>query len=198
MHRMANEEEREVLWNLVLDCETSIKEAEREAGTLGASSRNGGSALLGYRGVQAILSVEQPDGRDRIYLIEARYRRDVPEVVVKKWWSENEEFWDRKVAQFDPQRNLIVNGKWYSLGQEARDNEGNLLPGGGFGGRFIQFQRISWIGGAPGDPGAYRVYSDAMATRNLWFGGQIPPSYRDRLPDNARFLGGFDGPVKMS
>lgn len=29
-----------------------------------------------------------------------------------------------------------------------------------------------------------------ITTNNLWAGGQIPPQYRDKIPDTAKFLGG--------
>ena len=79
------------------------------------------------------------------------------------------EFWDSKLDIKDDARTARVDGRHYWIGREdAPAYEGCR----GFGGSLFI---IKFHDGR-------RVEST-----NLWTQGVIPPSYRDRLPDNAVF-----------
>lgn len=161
-------------------------------------------------------SVHRMDGRKEITLIEARVstggrRHPQGEVYTseEKFWSDNDEYWERKLASLDipgeSAKILVVNHTMYRLGGDKRDAAGRLKPGGGFGGRLVKFRRLGM--GVSGQL-TERQRTDAThlsralgpeeQTRNLWFNGPIPPSWRDRFPDNAVFSDGFDGPTVMS
>lgn len=86
------------------------------------------------------------------------------------------EFWDSKLAIKDDARTVRVDGEHYWIGDE---NAPKYAGSRGFGGsRFVI------------------VFHDGrrVVSTNLWTQGVIPPSYRDRLPDNARFAGPEDCP----
>ena len=197
-HTLA-EQEREDLWEAVLQRVETIR-LENIAGRVNhGSSRSPALIHDANKAISCLFKVWQPDGTTRMHIIEARFDMRLNLTVkVESFTGNSEEFWLPRVDQFeqDPSRILVVNHKFYSLGAEARDSDGNLLPGGGFGGRRIEFQRVTWVGKI-GAPGAYRHLGPVMATRNLWSGGVIPPIYWDRMPDNAVFLDDFDGPTLM-
>lgn len=160
------------------------------------SSRSQG--LVGHDSTVCHFKIFTSDGRVKLHVVTAFHGFiGQVKVSVDVFWSDNDPIWQDRLDKLRD-RNLIVNHKFYSIGLEERDVKGVLQPGGGFGGALVRFQRINWVG-TPGEPGAYRYYSGkVMATRNLWFGGVIPPAWRDRLPDNAVFLDSFDGPTVNS
>jgi hypothetical protein len=202
-----NQLEHDALWAEVL------KNVARIAKETVASGENRGSSqgpgLVGHKSLTAHLTVWTSDGRSKMHIIEARFdatdRRSLPSHLrrittkVEVFWSDNDKFQQERLdaVTANPTKHLIVNHQFYTIGEEKRDLQGNLLPGGGFGGRMVRFKRVKWVGGEPGEPGAYRVEGEVEETRNLWFGGVIPPAWRDSLPDNAKFLGDFDGPTVM-
>jgi hypothetical protein len=134
------------------------------------------------------------DGRVKLYLIkvsESPLRPGDPTTEVEVFWSDNNELNESRVRKLeeDPEAFLIVNHKFYVLGSPPVP-EGEAPPrGNGFGGRLVQFRRLT-----DSEDGNVRSAGPVMATRNLWFSGVIAPAWRDRLPDNATFLDGFDGP----
>lgn len=76
--------------------------------------------------------------------------------------------WRERVKTFDPNKHAIINGRWYTIGQEEGDKNGF---GRGFGGYkfIIQF-----------DDG--RV----VTSTNLWHGGKISSKFIEQLPNNAK------------
>ena len=77
-------------------------------------------------------------------------------------------FWLKKITMLeeDENRRVIVNGQHYMVGANT---SGPL----GFGGRKYTI-----------------LFNDGrtIETRNLWFQGKISEKFRDRLPDNAKFI----------
>lgn len=83
-------------------------------------------------------------------------------------------FWQLRCERPPP---LIIDGWTYSPGSEPADpsRDRRLL---GMAGRRFDFQFLDGRG--------------PYTSHNLWCGGQIPERFRDRLPDNARFLNGAE------
>jgi hypothetical protein len=71
---------------------------------------------------------------------------------------------------------MIVDHKWYTIGNE-RDTGGFR----GFGGSKFTFDKNLTI----------------IDSTNVWFGGDIPKHFWDRIPNNAIMVVG-DPPIDMS
>lgn len=194
---MFSKEEREVLSTSVYNRASDLVNDHR--GEYSGSSRTA-FYWSDHSGV-SMLKLNLLDGRTKMFWLEGRFgqydwrRRRLEDrsiiVTADVSYSENEEFWQPRVEKYrlNPDRYLIVNHKWYSIGTE--DPSARAGGGGGFGGREIRFQRVA------GGKAAAPVLTPVEVTHNLWFGGVIPPSFRDLLLDNAVFLDEFDGPVVM-
>jgi len=70
------------------------------------------------------------------------------------------------VDQIEPANRVVIDGEHYMLG----DNTAGMK---GFGGRRFD---IEFFDGR------------RVTTTDLWFQGVIPPKWRERFPDNARFV----------
>jgi hypothetical protein len=72
--------------------------------------------------------------------------------------------WDERSKMSDRDRKNIViaDGRWYTI---SEDHVGEP----GFSGAEFKFQ----------------VGNDVIASRNVWFGGDIPAHFRDKIKDNA-------------
>jgi hypothetical protein len=91
---------------------------------------------------------------------------DVAERLVRESCCDSCDFWRQREAMKDDPRVVRVHGQHYLIGEP-------FLCFRGFGGqRFI----IEFFDGR-------RVESDC-----LWTQGIIPPHFRERMPDNARFV----------
>ncbi|MDH2424851.1 hypothetical protein [Sphaerisporangium sp. TRM90804] len=109
--------------------------------------------------VTSVYTVSQPDGGSKAYAIT---------VTVSEGREDHDDYWgpggfrDRD----DPTRRVVIDGEHYLIG----DGTG---PSRGFGGRRFD---VEFFDGR------------TVATRDLWHQGVIPPKWRDRYPDNARFV----------
>ena len=61
---------------------------------------------------------------------------------------------------------IVIGGSAYSIGDGTGD---------GMAGRKFDIERLA---------------GDSFTTNDLWYRGAIPEIFKDRLPDNARFLNG--------
>lgn len=97
-------------------------------------------------------------------------REEAEEVLREKldWHAKHWRAQARRAAS-DPNV-VVIDGHFYSVGEPRANRECS-----GFGGR--QFFIVKHDG-------------TAIETRNLWSGGEIPPEFRDLLPDNAEFVNG--------
>lgn len=79
------------------------------------------------------------------------------------------DFWQEKVEMKDRAEVARIDGKHFIVGPE------DAGPFRGFGGAKF---RIAFDDGR------------RLVTTNLWFQGEIPPNFREKLPDNARWAEG--------
>jgi len=80
----------------------------------------------------------------------------------------NCDFWDQYAKRVDDPRCVRVNGTHYVI---AADEPDGMFRGFGGQGFTVQF-----------------FDGRTVATSNLWHQGTIPELFRDRLPDNAKFM----------
>jgi hypothetical protein len=90
-----------------------------------------------------------------------------------KEWQEKIDFLTKhyadKVKRYNNPTTVVVDGVWYGIGEEVKGPKSFK----GFGGAkwTIKFHD-----------------GREVVSTNLWYGGQIPPAMRDKLPDNAVFI----------
>lgn len=80
------------------------------------------------------------------------------------------EFWDEKVRNLG-KRSVIVDGSHFMLGDPREESWPNSMKGHG-GAKY----RIRFFDGRE------------VTTTSLWYQGNIPEAFRDKLPDNAEFV----------
>ena len=187
-------EEHEVLWKAVLDKVEEIDRASKADHTDRGSYRGTALIAMGSKAVETHFVIWQADGRSKLHHIRAYYNpgqdhkplnKRVVTIKEEVYWSDNDKFNQERYDRLreEPDKVLIVNHQFYTLGPGNR---------GGFGGREIKFQRIEGK-----QFNGKTMLGEVETTRDLWYSGVIPPAWRDRLPDNAIFLNGFDGPTVM-
>lgn len=171
-----------------------------------ATPRRGSLESMGYSGTgrfhaahHAVMAFDNGDGTDMKQLLEARFSdqsrglrppdpegRPVEIKVVAQWVDHHDSFWQGQLAQRE--RAFVAGGKHYRH-NGWRSGAADMR---GFGGAaFTIFFNDGRI----------------VHTNDLWFQGEIPPKYREQLPDDAVLVSGrhdtrpdqpaFDGPVKM-
>lgn len=97
------------------------------------------------------------------------------------YWLTGEEYARRKLCLHDAHwadaaarvrlgKGLIIDGCSYSWRPDLSPGDNSHA---GFGGALCRIQRAD---------------GSILVTRNLWHNGEIPPEWRERLPDNAVFL----------
>lgn len=162
----------DALWQAILAKADEITEQHRTEGTSrGGHSRS--AALYGHRYVASMVDIELLDGSHAAYWIEASYWPGLPakkriEVKVQRYFHSAEDYWESQIAS-EPERRVVVNGVHYRLGKNG-DRRGEY---NGFGGRRFDIE--------------YLEDGRVITTYDLWYQGQIPPKFREQLPDNARW-----------
>jgi hypothetical protein len=148
-----------------------------------------GSVTLGLfradgRGCSAIVHRWHPNGSASVWHVQAYAQPGLPasqciSVRVSGPWTDNDDArWEKHIAELAKGREGVVieNHCWFSVGDEAAKGMR------GFGGYRFEFQPLD---GGP-----------VLVSTNMWFGGAIPPAFRDRIPDTHKMLKGFyPGPV---
>jgi hypothetical protein len=161
----------EPLWQAVL---TKCNELlPKNMGT----SRSTGMYHADGRACSAIATCFNHDGTATVWHVEAydtsaRGRLDITVTVHGPWTDNSDAEWERRLKE-DMSRVLIVDHCWYTIGKGGT---------GGFGGHRFRFRRLD---GGP-----------EVVSNDMWFGGVIPPAWRERIPDTAEMLEGFHpGPI---
>lgn len=80
------------------------------------------------------------------------------------------EFWDEKVRMLS-KRSVIVDGSHYMIGEPREESWPSSMKGSG--GAKV---RIRFFDGRE------------VTTTSLWYQGNVPAVFRDKLPDNAEFI----------
>jgi hypothetical protein len=115
---------------------------------------------MGSQSVRATYKVSQPDGSQKVYVVT---------VSVEESTDHRDSFWGPGGVRDgdDPLKRVVVNGDHYYLGDDK--------PGGfkGFGGHRWE---IEFFDGRK------------VITHDLWHQGTVPPKWRERYPDNAKFI----------
>lgn len=162
-------EHHDELWKAVLTESDCIEKEHKVNKTWHGSSRS--AALTGYDSVNAILDVGQYDGTHKVYFIQARWWVRGPEVKVTRYFHNAEDYWEHYILGdkgVTEDRRVVIEGVHYSLGK----NGAKPGPHNGHAGRRFE---IEFFDGR------------RVTTHDLWHQGPIPPVFRDRLPDNAKW-----------
>lgn len=77
-----------------------------------------------------------------------------------------DQYWAKRLADIPEDRRVVIDHVHYMLG----DGKG---PSYGHGGRAFE---IEFFDGR------------RLVTRDLWYQGMVPPAWREKYPDNARFV----------
>lgn len=96
----------------------------------------------------------------------AQAQMDEHEEFHRKFWAERAE-----KVKTNPKA-CAIDGHVYQVGEEHPYRAPELL---GFGGRQFFIARHD---------------GTLIETRNLWYSGEIPSAWRERIPDNAEFVNG--------
>jgi hypothetical protein len=165
------DELRERLWKAAIEHSDEIIKAEapyRSANrSIGFVSCNGLSVAL-------TLDLGLIDGTSKVFHISATegagpwHTPGKPQLKVNRWFHNDEDHWEQQITEAGDPAVVIVGHTWYRIGKDV-----GPLERRGFAGRRFQIR-----------------FHDGreVATNDLWFGGPIPPVFRDRLPDNAVFV----------
>ena len=143
------------------------------------------AALYGADGSHCavIASHSYEDGHDEVWHVEAydqdrrpradgTFHPDSITVRVRGPFIDNhDQHWERVLREFDPAKNLVADGRFYTIGSENEHRGAR-----GFGGRRFTFRRLA--------------DDSVVESTNMWSGGTIAPAWRDRLPDTAVMIQG--------
>ena len=132
------------------------------------------------RGCSAVVKLYHRNGTNSVWHVEAHDMSgmrgpDVKVTVHGPWLDNQDAEWERRMAKDDKSKVVIAGHCWFTIG-----------PGGsgGFGGHEFRFKALDGSG-------------DEVVSRDMWFGGVIPPAWRGRIPDTHEMLEGFyPGPVE--
>lgn len=143
------------------------------------SSRSTAMYHADGRACSALVERYNFDGTSTVWHVEAhdtsaRGRTDVTVRVHGPWMDNNDAEWERRLAG-DRSRVVIARHCWFTVGPGGR---------GGFGGHRFRFTPLSESG-------------REVVSNDMWFGGVIPPAWRERIPDTHEMAEGFlPGPVE--
>ncbi len=166
-------EERELLWQAILDKVTELTVGRNSSRSMGYYAESGR-----YVACRCIVSVHGDDGTSTVYDLEATRNTAWPaadegpgaiDVRIQTYRDDHDAFWAKQLAEHD-QLTAIVDHVRYQIVRDPGPGKPDHCRG--FGGRE---HTIEFFDGR------------TVTTRNLWTQGTIPPAWRDRLPDNARW-----------
>ncbi|QCX81163.1 hypothetical protein C9F11_37900 [Streptomyces sp. YIM 121038] len=149
---------RHASWQAIL---ALVEDLPRETGGTDRSIGEFTEDGLGGSSMRATYKVGQVDGSDMVYTIT---------VTVEQSADHKDKFWGPGGTRDgdDPTRRVVVGGEHFMLGD---DRPGDGFKG--FGGRRFDIQFFD---------------GRTVTTRDLWYQGVVPPKWRERYPDNARFV----------
>lgn len=118
---------------------------------------------MGGSAMRATYSVKQPDGSHKVFQLTLGCEESI---------DHDDAFWGPGGTRDgdDPAERVVVGGEHYLLGDDKPDYPKAFK---GFGGRRFA---IEFFDGRK------------VTTHDLWHQGVVPPKWRERYPDNARFV----------
>jgi|ERR1044072_2687685 hypothetical protein len=154
---------REAMWQHFLKVVDEVLKDNPHSG----STRNIGYFSSDNRHMLSTVSFYKLNGEETYFIVEISCRDGKLTDSIKMLDKRNSAFWDERAAEHTP-RDVIVNNELYTIGNKREPSHHN-----GFGGRwhYIQF-----------------TDGELVKTCDLWARGTIPPCYRSRLKNNAKFL----------
>ncbi len=156
------------LWQAVM---AKCGELEQQHKPNRGTSRSAAMIDSDGRGISATIGVGQDDGTDVVYFIRARTtpRGGISVGHDGPWLDSHDRFWNEQAS--DRSNAVVIGHTHYRIKPDLASSRADCA---GYGG---QFHRI-------------RMLADGkvIETRNLWYQGVVPPSWRDRLPDDAEFV----------
>jgi hypothetical protein len=158
-----------LLWQAILaQCEKLVPGGRASMRTAGAYGTDGKSC-------SAFMSRSNEDGSSTAWFIQAYYdparRREyrLSITVTGPVTDNHDREWERRIADSAP--HVVCDHGWYTFGSGS---SGRLS--GGFGGRLFRWRDLA--------TGA------VTESRDMWFGGVVPPAWRERIPDTHEMLAG--------
>lgn len=100
-------------------------------------------------------------------LVETCYQE--PEQMIERNMCFSCNLWTNRIQSANRSNVMIVEGCMYTLGSGDTDAAGFK----GFGGAEFEFRRLTTLSNA------------TIKSKNVWFGGEIPNRFKERIPDNA-------------
>ena len=165
-------EHHQALWQAVLaKCEElqhqpGVQPSMRGVGRLGHQAQS----------MSAIVKADRRDGTEYVYHVTAYLQgpnapKRVNVSVDGPWLDSHDQFWAEQMAKRD--NAVVIGHTHYRIKPDTSVRDRDIA---GFGGAL---HRIRFL-----------ADGREVETRNLWYQGVIPPSWRDRLPDDAEFVTG--------
>jgi hypothetical protein len=155
-----------LLWQAILaQCEKLVPGGRASMRTVGAYGTDGQSC-------SAFMSRSNEDGSSTAWFIQAYYdparRREyrLSITVTGPMTDNHDREWERRIADSAP--HVVCDHGWYAFGPGSS---------GGFGGQLFRWKDL--------------VTGKMTESRDMWFGGIVPPAWRERIPDTHKMLAGF-------
>lgn len=134
------------------------------------------------RSASAIFKAGLEDGTDLVWHVSASEIGRTGEIEVGvegPWIDSHDAFWVKEHA--DRSNAVVIGGEHYRIQPDSRPGTPGYCLG--YGGALFRIRRHG--------------SDEVIETRNLWHQGTVPPSWRDRLPDDAEFVK-TEAPVRVT
>jgi len=163
-------ERHEEMWKAIL---AKCEELQHQPGGRPDMRSAGGVGFQG-REMSAVVKVGHDDGTRSVYHVQAHlqgpHQRDRIKVTVDgPWLDSSDGFWSMQLS--DRKGAVVINHTHYRISPDRPESQRDLA---GHGGSLFRIRMLA--------------SGEVIETRNLWYQGVIPPSWRDRLPDDAEFV----------
>lgn len=143
----------------------------RTAGGLGQDGRH----------MSAMCTVGHDDGTDSVWYVEGHvvtYQKAIAISVRGPFIDNHDQFWTEQAS--DRKGAVVIDHNHYRISPDLHPSQREMA---GHGGRLLRIRMLAT--------------GEVIETRNLWHQGTVPPSWRDRLPDDAEFIKA-EAPVRVT
>jgi hypothetical protein len=168
----SKKDHEDAIWHALL---STVDRIRQEKPPYGGTSRTAGEYTHHEDGSihgTCRFSSGNKDGSDTVYNLVATLKNEEITVQIDTFIDHADDFWGPGGPRDndDPQKRVVVDGKHYHIGEPGLDGAQSFK---GFSGRIWE---IEFFDGR------------TARTDNLWCQGVVPPKWRERFPDNARFV----------